>query len=158
MPYIDIKVAGSLTEDQKSQIANDIATTMERVANKPKSATYICIHYFTLLYMYGTLIDYECSFHKTHCIYKVNRCMTPLSSLRLGKQARFGKCLLYIHNPKAQESLIRLSEGNGSRTDGAKRVDMEWMRERDREREREKERKKAGERGKGMHSFIYVIS
>ena len=41
MPYIDIKVAGSLTEDQKSQIANDIATTMERVANKPKSATYI---------------------------------------------------------------------------------------------------------------------
>ena len=41
MPYIDIKVAGQLTNEQKSAIAAELSDTMERVANKPKSATYI---------------------------------------------------------------------------------------------------------------------
>jgi 4-oxalocrotonate tautomerase len=41
MPYIDIKVAGELTNEQKSNIAAEVADTMERIANKPKPATYI---------------------------------------------------------------------------------------------------------------------
>ena len=41
MPYIDIKVAGQLSSEQKSDIAAEVADTMERIANKPKSATYI---------------------------------------------------------------------------------------------------------------------
>ena len=41
MPYIDIKVAGELSNEQKSTIAAEVANTMERIANKPKSATYI---------------------------------------------------------------------------------------------------------------------
>ena len=41
MPYIDIKVAGELTHNQKSDIVKEVSDTMERIANKPKSATYI---------------------------------------------------------------------------------------------------------------------
>ena len=43
MPYISVRVAGKLTREQKEEIVTDITNTMERVANKPKSATYIVI-------------------------------------------------------------------------------------------------------------------
>jgi 4-oxalocrotonate tautomerase len=41
MPFINVKVAGELTEDQKKKIAKEITDTMERVAGKPKNYTYI---------------------------------------------------------------------------------------------------------------------
>ena len=43
MPYIQLRVAGNLTKDQKKEIAQQFTQTMEDVANKPKSATYIVI-------------------------------------------------------------------------------------------------------------------
>ncbi len=42
MPYVNIRVAGTLTREQKQQIATEITDTLERIANKPKSYTYIC--------------------------------------------------------------------------------------------------------------------
>lgn len=41
MPYIDIKVAGTLSVDQKNAIAMDVAKSLETHAHKPLSATYI---------------------------------------------------------------------------------------------------------------------
>ena len=41
MPYVNIRIAGTLTRDQKEKIAAEITDTLERVANKPKSYTYI---------------------------------------------------------------------------------------------------------------------
>lgn len=41
MPYVNIKLAGEVTREQKSQIAKEITETLERVAKKPKSYTYI---------------------------------------------------------------------------------------------------------------------
>ena len=41
MPYINVKLAGSLTHEQKAEIAKEITATMERIAHKPKSYTYI---------------------------------------------------------------------------------------------------------------------
>ncbi|CBG39842.1 tautomerase family protein [Helicobacter mustelae] len=41
MPYVDVKVAGKLTIEQKREIAGEIAATLERVANKPKENVYI---------------------------------------------------------------------------------------------------------------------
>lgn len=41
MPYIEVKVAGSLDDDQKREIAKSFSETMERVAKKPKAACYI---------------------------------------------------------------------------------------------------------------------
>ena len=41
MPYINVKLAGSLTREQKDKIAKEITDTMERIAHKPKSFTYI---------------------------------------------------------------------------------------------------------------------
>lgn len=43
MPYINLKVAGKLTREQKEKIAKEFADTLERVANKPKNATYLVI-------------------------------------------------------------------------------------------------------------------
>ncbi len=43
MPYINVRVAGSLTQEQKAEIVTDITKTMERVAGKPPEATYIVI-------------------------------------------------------------------------------------------------------------------
>jgi 4-oxalocrotonate tautomerase len=37
MPYVNIKVAGELTREQKKQIAEEITDTLERIAHKPKS-------------------------------------------------------------------------------------------------------------------------
>ncbi|MEK6558305.1 MAG: 4-oxalocrotonate tautomerase family protein [Candidatus Margulisiibacteriota bacterium] len=41
MPYVNVKVAGKLTKSQREEIARDIASSLERVAKKPRDATYI---------------------------------------------------------------------------------------------------------------------
>ena len=41
MPYVNVKLAGEVTREQKAQIAKEITETLERVAQKPKSYTYI---------------------------------------------------------------------------------------------------------------------
>ncbi len=41
MPYVNIRVAGTLTREQKSKIAEEITDVLERIAHKPKSYTYI---------------------------------------------------------------------------------------------------------------------
>ena len=41
MPYVNIRVAGTLTREQKKQIAEELTDTLERVARKPRSYTYI---------------------------------------------------------------------------------------------------------------------
>ncbi len=41
MPYVNIRIAGSLTRQQKQQIAAEITDTLERIAHKSKSYTYI---------------------------------------------------------------------------------------------------------------------
>jgi 4-oxalocrotonate tautomerase len=41
MPYVNVKLAGSLTREQKVKIAEEITDTLERIAHKPKSYTYI---------------------------------------------------------------------------------------------------------------------
>lgn len=41
MPYINIKLAGVMNREQKAKIAKEITETLERVAHKPKSYTYI---------------------------------------------------------------------------------------------------------------------
>lgn len=41
MPYVNIRIAGTLSYDQKKKIAAEITDTLERVALKPKSYTYI---------------------------------------------------------------------------------------------------------------------
>ena len=43
MPYINVKVAGKLTEDQRKKIVTSITNTMEEVAGKPPSSTYVQI-------------------------------------------------------------------------------------------------------------------
>ena len=41
MPYINVKLAGSLSKEQKKEIAKEITDTMQRIAHKPPSYTYI---------------------------------------------------------------------------------------------------------------------
>jgi len=41
MPYVNIRIAGTLTREQKRQIAAEMTDTLERIALKPKSYTYI---------------------------------------------------------------------------------------------------------------------
>ena len=41
MPYVNIRIAGTLSREQKSRIAAEITDTLERIAYKPKSYTYI---------------------------------------------------------------------------------------------------------------------
>jgi len=41
MPYVNVKLAGEVTREQKAKIAKEITETLERVAHKPKSYTYI---------------------------------------------------------------------------------------------------------------------
>jgi 4-oxalocrotonate tautomerase len=43
MPYINLKVAGELTQEQKKSIAKDFSDTLERVAGKPKGSLYLVI-------------------------------------------------------------------------------------------------------------------
>ena len=41
MPYVNIRIAGTLSREQKSKIAAEITDTLERIAHKPASYTYI---------------------------------------------------------------------------------------------------------------------
>jgi len=41
MPYVNIKLAGSVTREQKAKIAEEITATLERHAHKPPQYTYI---------------------------------------------------------------------------------------------------------------------
>jgi 4-oxalocrotonate tautomerase len=41
MPYVNVRLAGSLTREQKQKIAEEITDTLERIAQKPRSYTYI---------------------------------------------------------------------------------------------------------------------
>ncbi|WP_324780551.1 tautomerase family protein [Thiobacillus sedimenti] len=41
MPVVTIKLAGTLTREQKKKVAEEITATPERHANKPASYTYI---------------------------------------------------------------------------------------------------------------------
>ncbi len=41
MPYVNIRLTGTLTREQKAQIASEVTDTLERIANKPASYTYI---------------------------------------------------------------------------------------------------------------------
>ena len=43
MPYVNVKVAGSLTKEQKAKIAEQITKVLEDVAEKPPSLTYVVI-------------------------------------------------------------------------------------------------------------------
>ncbi|MEJ5172869.1 MAG: 4-oxalocrotonate tautomerase family protein [Hydrogenothermaceae bacterium] len=43
MPYVNVKVAGKLTKEQKQKIAEGITKLLEEVANKPPSSTYVVI-------------------------------------------------------------------------------------------------------------------
>lgn len=43
MPYVNIKVAGKLTKEQKQKIVEGITKLLEEVANKPPQSTYIVI-------------------------------------------------------------------------------------------------------------------
>lgn len=41
MPFINVKVAGTLTREQKEQLSDRISQAMLDIVNKPKAATYI---------------------------------------------------------------------------------------------------------------------
>ena len=41
MPYVDVKVVGKLSKDQKQKISKDISESLLKHANKPKDHTYI---------------------------------------------------------------------------------------------------------------------
>jgi 4-oxalocrotonate tautomerase len=41
MPYVNIRIAGELSREQKVKIAEEVTDTLERIALKPKSYTYI---------------------------------------------------------------------------------------------------------------------
>jgi 4-oxalocrotonate tautomerase len=43
MPYINLKLVGKLTKQQKNEIAKQFADTLEKVASKPKSSLYLVI-------------------------------------------------------------------------------------------------------------------
>ena len=43
MPYVNVKVAGKLSKEQKQKIVEGITKVLEEVANKPPEATYIVI-------------------------------------------------------------------------------------------------------------------
>ncbi|MBX7137310.1 MAG: 4-oxalocrotonate tautomerase family protein [Oligoflexia bacterium] len=41
MPYVNVKVAGPLTTEQRSELAKRISLALEEVAGKPAAHTYI---------------------------------------------------------------------------------------------------------------------
>jgi 4-oxalocrotonate tautomerase len=43
MPYVQLRVAGQLSREQKETIAREFTATLERVAGKPPGATYVVI-------------------------------------------------------------------------------------------------------------------
>jgi 4-oxalocrotonate tautomerase len=43
MPFINLKLVGKLTKEQKDLIAREFSDTLLRVAGKPKESTYLVI-------------------------------------------------------------------------------------------------------------------
>ncbi|MGE5308893.1 MAG: tautomerase family protein [Deltaproteobacteria bacterium] len=43
MPYINLKLVGKLTKEQKQKIAAEFSETLLKVAGKPKNALYLVI-------------------------------------------------------------------------------------------------------------------
>ncbi len=43
MPYINVKLAGDITRDQKETLVKELTRLMKTVLNKPESATLITI-------------------------------------------------------------------------------------------------------------------
>jgi len=43
MPYINLKLVGKLTKEQKNEIAKQFSETLQKVANKPKEHTYLVV-------------------------------------------------------------------------------------------------------------------
>ena len=43
MPYVNVRVAGTLTREQKQQLVAEITDSLKRIAGKPESATYVVI-------------------------------------------------------------------------------------------------------------------
>ncbi|PHR25206.1 MAG: 4-oxalocrotonate tautomerase [Desulfotalea sp.] len=43
MPYVNIRVAGTLTKEQKAEIAQGVTEVISRVANKPPEAVLLFI-------------------------------------------------------------------------------------------------------------------
>ena len=41
MPYVNVKIAGSISKEQKKEIAKEITETLQKHAQKPPSYTYI---------------------------------------------------------------------------------------------------------------------
>jgi len=59
MPYVNIKLAGEVTREQKAQIAKEITETLERVTHKTNSYTYITFEELTyeVRVIAGELLD-----------------------------------------------------------------------------------------------------
>lgn len=43
MPYINLKLVGKLSREQKERIAGEFSDTLLKVAGKPKESTYLVI-------------------------------------------------------------------------------------------------------------------
>ncbi len=43
MPYVNIRVAGTLTREQKEQLVAEVTDSLKRIAGKPEAATYVVI-------------------------------------------------------------------------------------------------------------------
>jgi len=43
MPYVNVKIAGTLTDEQKRKIAEQVTDTMQHVAGKSPQYTYVVI-------------------------------------------------------------------------------------------------------------------
>jgi 4-oxalocrotonate tautomerase len=41
MPYVNIRIAGTLSREQKAKIAEEFTDTLERIAHKPKGYSHI---------------------------------------------------------------------------------------------------------------------
>lgn len=46
MPYVELKLVGKLSKEQKAKIVEEFSATLEKVAKKPKDATYVSIEEF----------------------------------------------------------------------------------------------------------------
>lgn len=46
MPYVELKLVGKLTKEQKSKIVEEFTRTLEVVAKKPREYTYVSIEEF----------------------------------------------------------------------------------------------------------------
>lgn len=48
MPYVNIRVAGTLSREQKQKISEEITDTLERIAKKPRS--YVIVSFDEMPY------------------------------------------------------------------------------------------------------------